>query len=108
MICGHTQKTVACHRSIPLTGKVDICLRCLPGLLYISKLRLPLSCFFSFKIDFYLCVCECLSHVCKCPLKSEEAAGCPGAGVTGSCELPHINSGNWTGFSITPGSTLNC
>lgn len=35
----------------------------------------------------YVCLCEYVSHVCRCLQKSEEGVGSPGAAVTGGCEL---------------------
>lgn len=37
------------------------------------------------------CVCACL-----CPQRLEEGVRCPGAGVTGSCELPNMGTRNQT------------
>lgn len=39
----------------------------------------------------YFCVSVYVwTQECRCPQKSEERVGSPGAGVTGGCELPSI------------------
>jgi hypothetical protein len=40
-----------------------------------------------------VCMCEHM-HVCACVWEAEEDVGCPGAGVTGECELLNVGAGN--------------
>lgn len=48
-----------------------------------------------FKLYFYyfkiMCIC---AHECRCPWRSEEGIGPPGAGVTDDCEPPNKDAGN--------------
>ena len=47
------------------------------------------------------------SHVCTWPWRSAESAGSPGAGVTGSCELPDVGAGNQTWSFVRATRALN-
>lgn len=57
-----------------------------------------------FKIHFILTyLCGCMS---VCVPMEREGIGCPGAGITGRCELPDAGTGNKLGFSARALSVL--
>lgn len=48
--------------------------------------------------DFiYACLSECMLHVCRCLGRPEKDIRAPGAGITGSCELPDKVTGDSNG-----------
>lgn len=45
----------------------------------------------------FTCMYLCLACVYRCPQKPEEGVRTPRDGLTGGCESPDMDAGNWTG-----------
>lgn len=48
-------------------------------------------------MDTYVCLCECMPHVCTFPGKLEEGMRSPGTVVKSGCELTSMDAGNELG-----------